>query len=305
MSEKRINSRLINKHDTEAHWILAENFTPMAGEFIIYDRDENYNYERFKIGDGTTNVNNLPFAVPDIDSKFTISGTVTNAVGGIAKNKVYTNADISTILSDLLFPYVKPSSLSISTEAPSGTKEYGTTVKVTEVTPTFTLGSKPITSIKIGTTSGDDDLYSGTTATSGTAITLTNSKTFDGTNGGTIYCTISDGTNSISNSTSVSYNYYAYSKLTKSTTASTSGATNQLNSDAANTYSYSSGQYLWLYSRSSNKKIQQYISGTWSDVNTSGGSSLTLTLASGAKATYYAYRTDMFTASGSAKYRLA
>lgn len=62
MSEKRINSRLINKHDTEAHWILAENFTPMAGEIIIYDRDENYNYERFKIGDGKTLVNNLPFA---------------------------------------------------------------------------------------------------------------------------------------------------------------------------------------------------------------------------------------------------
>ena len=61
MSEKRINSRLINKHDTEAHWILAENFTPMAGEIIIYDRDENYNYERFKIGDGETLVNNLPF----------------------------------------------------------------------------------------------------------------------------------------------------------------------------------------------------------------------------------------------------
>ena len=62
MSEKRINSRLINKHDTEAHWILAENFIPMAGEIIIYDRDENYNYERFKIGDGVTLVNDLPFA---------------------------------------------------------------------------------------------------------------------------------------------------------------------------------------------------------------------------------------------------
>lgn len=235
----------------------------------------------------------------------TLSGTVTNAVGGIAKNKVYNNADISTILSDLLFPYVKPSGLSISTTASSGTKEYGTTVAVTKVTPSFTLGSKPITSVKIGTTSGGSDLYSGTTATSGTAITLTTSKTFNGTTGGTIYCTISDGTNSISGSTAVSYTYYAYSKLTNSTSASTSGATKQSNSDADNTYSYSSGQYLWLYSRSSGKKIQQYISGTWSDVNTTSGGSLTLTLASGATATYYAYRTDKFTASGSARYKLA
>jgi hypothetical protein len=28
---------------------------------IVYDIDENYNYERFKIGDGSSNVNDLPF----------------------------------------------------------------------------------------------------------------------------------------------------------------------------------------------------------------------------------------------------
>jgi hypothetical protein len=29
---------------------------------IFYDKDDNYNYTRIKIGDGKTNVNNLPFA---------------------------------------------------------------------------------------------------------------------------------------------------------------------------------------------------------------------------------------------------
>ncbi len=99
--------------------------------------------------------------------------------------------------------------------------------------------------------------------------------------------------------------FYSYSKLTTSTSAPTSGATKQSNSDCDNTYSYSSNQYLWLLSRSSGKKIQQYISGTWADVNTKSGGQITLTLSSGATATYYAYRTDMFIASGQARYRLA
>ena len=56
-----IKSRIQLKHDTEAHWQLATGFTPKAGEIIIYDADAN-NPVRYKIGDGTTNVNTLPFA---------------------------------------------------------------------------------------------------------------------------------------------------------------------------------------------------------------------------------------------------
>jgi hypothetical protein len=40
---------------------LATNFTPLNGEIIIYDEDDNYNYKRIKIGNGETNVNDLPF----------------------------------------------------------------------------------------------------------------------------------------------------------------------------------------------------------------------------------------------------
>jgi hypothetical protein len=99
--------------------------------------------------------------------------------------------------------------------------------------------------------------------------------------------------------------YYSYSKLTNSTTAPTSGATKQDNTNCDNTYTYANGQYLWLLSKSSGKKIQTYVAGSWADVNTSGGTAITLTLASGGTATYYAYRTDKFTANGSARYRLA
>lgn len=235
----------------------------------------------------------------------TISGTVTQSIGGIDKGTTYDNTDIVTVLEELLFPYVAPSDLSITTIAESGIFEYGTKFTITTVTPKFTKGSREITSIKIGTSKGGEQLYSGETATSGTAIALKTLKAFDGSTNGNIYCTISDGTSSVDALASVSYKYYDYSKLTTSTTPATSGATKQASSGADATYEYTAGQYLWLYSRSSGKKIQQYISGTWADVDTYGGSSLTLTLSNGTTATYYAYRTDKFTANGEARYRLA
>lgn len=63
MAQKNINARFQNKHDVEANWLNVENFIPLQGEIIIYDIDENYNYERVKIGDGIQNVNDLPFSV--------------------------------------------------------------------------------------------------------------------------------------------------------------------------------------------------------------------------------------------------
>lgn len=77
MTQKTIKTRIINKHAIESDWIKAVNFTPLKGELIIYDieidandntlalpsdRTTPYTYERFKIGDGITNVNSLPFA---------------------------------------------------------------------------------------------------------------------------------------------------------------------------------------------------------------------------------------------------
>lgn len=62
MSEKIFNTRIQLKHDTEANWGKALNFIPKAGEIIIYDTDENYNYARLKIGDGVTAINSLSFS---------------------------------------------------------------------------------------------------------------------------------------------------------------------------------------------------------------------------------------------------
>lgn len=66
-AEKNILSRIIHKHDIEANWNKATNFIPKAGEIIIYDKDETYDYERFKIGNGETNINDLNFIILQSD----------------------------------------------------------------------------------------------------------------------------------------------------------------------------------------------------------------------------------------------
>ena len=53
----------MHKHDVELNWNKATNFIPKQGEIIVYDIDSNHSYERIKIGDGVTNVNNLPFVI--------------------------------------------------------------------------------------------------------------------------------------------------------------------------------------------------------------------------------------------------
>ena len=61
MAEKMLKSRIILKHEPEQHWNLATGFTPFEGELIVYDADETHSQARLKVGDGQTNVKNLPF----------------------------------------------------------------------------------------------------------------------------------------------------------------------------------------------------------------------------------------------------
>ena len=65
VAEKILHSRIVQKHDIESNW-NSTDFIPKQGEIIVYDADENYTYERLKIGDGTTLVSSLPFISDDI-----------------------------------------------------------------------------------------------------------------------------------------------------------------------------------------------------------------------------------------------
>lgn len=79
MAEKTINSRVVHKHDIEANWLKATGFYPKQGEIIVYDIDDTYGYERFKIGDGKSLVSDLPFAYDALASDISaISDKITN-----------------------------------------------------------------------------------------------------------------------------------------------------------------------------------------------------------------------------------
>ena len=88
MATKSFNTRIINKHDIAKNWELAVNFVPEKGELIVYDIDENYSYERFKIGDGVKNVNALPFADDTKVDKVSGKGLSTNDYTTAEKNKL-------------------------------------------------------------------------------------------------------------------------------------------------------------------------------------------------------------------------
>lgn len=101
MSEKKLNARIVHKHDVEANWLKATSFIPKQGEIVVYDIDVNYTYERFKIGDGKTVVSSLPFA--DNALKTSLE-TQINAVDGkiSAVSALVGDETVSTQISEAL-----------------------------------------------------------------------------------------------------------------------------------------------------------------------------------------------------------
>jgi hypothetical protein len=83
---KQLDTRIALKHDLEVNWLNNPNFIPLPGELIIYDsevytdgdtrelpsnRTVPYERARFKVGDGYTLVNDLPFVTEaDIQPPF-------------------------------------------------------------------------------------------------------------------------------------------------------------------------------------------------------------------------------------------
>lgn len=74
-------------HASENEWSSGEmkNYIPKQGEFVVYDVDANYSYQRFKIGDGVSTVENLPFGAEsssdgvEIDTTLSIAGAAADA----------------------------------------------------------------------------------------------------------------------------------------------------------------------------------------------------------------------------------
>lgn len=95
MAEKQIKTRIINKHDTEANWIKATNFIPKQGELVVYDKDSTHSYERFKIGDGSTKINDLSFSITPDPSKVSNAHTTDEYITAVNTSGEYHKWTIS------------------------------------------------------------------------------------------------------------------------------------------------------------------------------------------------------------------
>lgn len=92
-AEKNITSRIQQKHDTAANWANATTFIPKKGEIVIYDAEYNASGAqtqavRFKIGDGSRTINNLPFAVIDYNNRITSIENTVDGLGTAAQKDV-------------------------------------------------------------------------------------------------------------------------------------------------------------------------------------------------------------------------
>ena len=121
MSSRIINSRIQNKHDIEQNWNEAINFIPKQGEIIIYDIDDNYSYERLKIGDGIQTVNNLKFLPTktsqlENDSDFISQDQVEAMVQSLNSDRVlrfYCIEDVTIITNGVSMTYPANSNVEV------------------------------------------------------------------------------------------------------------------------------------------------------------------------------------------------
>lgn len=113
-----------------------------------------------------------------------------------------------------------------------------------------------------------------------------------------------------SKSTAIKFLRYAYSKVGAPDAAPTTASECVKQADLATfgkngaDFSYTVGSCIWMLTTKENAKIQTNVLGQWADVNTYGGEAVEFVQDNGTTATYYAYRTDTFTGSGTAKYRI-
>ena len=89
---KTINTRIQLKNDTEANWkksvltgeggtkASGTSFVPLLGELIIYSADDAHPFSRLKVGNGTTNVVQLPFVDAGTIGGATLSSVIIPAV---------------------------------------------------------------------------------------------------------------------------------------------------------------------------------------------------------------------------------
>lgn len=136
----------------------------------------------------------------DENTIFTKEIPTTVTLGGLTKGSNINGKTVVEILNSILFPYVGFSSVSLTLNIGAGTFYKGETATLKTFTPRWTSGSENINSIILK--QGSTQLYSGTSATNGGAIDITD---VDITSNTTFTLTLSDGTTTLSANASYSF----------------------------------------------------------------------------------------------------
>lgn len=136
LKQKEIKARVQHKHGTAEDWSKS-SLVPLLGELIIYDKDSIHPYERFKIGDGSTNVNNLKFAAgSDLKAGANIAITSNTTDGSLSiaavdiAVKPNTSANAPSIIEDNTI-YTFSLSAATPIEVPVSGMIYGSILRVT------------------------------------------------------------------------------------------------------------------------------------------------------------------------------
>ena len=216
----------------------------------------------------TIDSNNRISATSSGGSDLDLSGNSTVTVGGITAGTDLSqyDHDLNGLLQQMLAP-TKWSFDRFTCSASAGIYEYGATIDVTAVTIERTNSRGGDINIKVGTESGSSNLYDGQITPSTTSFNLTSSKSYTGSDTGTIYCTISNGIDEDLTKTAVfTREYYTYYKVTN--TSSAPGSTGWIpvgsNSIQDIEITAAAGQYIWIASTQNKTNIYE-----WNDL--SGG----------------------------------
>lgn len=78
------NVKSVPFHATEAEW-SAIDYVPKVGEMIVYDKDESYDYPRFKTGDGVLQARLLPFSLATITETQVYVNNQINSAGHLGR----------------------------------------------------------------------------------------------------------------------------------------------------------------------------------------------------------------------------
>lgn len=321
MATKTLNVKGLQlRGDTAANWTRVDPV--LAVNEMGIERDT----RKFKFGDGISKWSELEYGgSTDIEIDTALSATSENpvqnkvvneavhytndtatlsALGGIKAGTTFNNVPVTQMLTDLLYPYTKPT-ISISVSPNGGTKEKGTSVSITSLKVTPTRKSSDLAKVEVK--QGSTVIKTVTSGiTSGTAIDCLPSSGITVTSNTSFSATVTDvdgGTGSASGGSFSFVDPYFYGVVESDATinsATVLGLTKKVEAKGSKTFTYTtSGQKMAVAYPASYGNLKSAIDPNGFDlIGTFTKKEVTVSVQSGSVLYYVYVETEPSTVSG-------